>query len=152
MLNSCIGSRTWVRVWVWVNHQGLPQTKGLVMSKKNSRYSYGDFHFSLVDAKGSEYPIFDPSDPYGIGGTYDVCIDTWQYDYQNFTIHSAVRELKRIVKQHGNSALGKDFFIKSLQVSVFDNQNCVHTDLSNDKVQELLALVNPNLFWVDNKI
>jgi hypothetical protein len=53
------------------------------MSKKNSRYSYGDFHFSLVDAKGSEYPVFDPSDPYGIGGTYDVCIDTWQYDYQN---------------------------------------------------------------------
>lgn len=122
------------------------------MSKKNSRYSYGNFHFFLVDAKGSEYPAFDSSDPYGIGGTYDVSIDAWQYDYQTFTIHSAVRELKRIVKQYGNSTLGKDFFIKSLQVSVFDNQNCVHTDLPNGKVQELLALVNPKLIWVDTEI
>ena len=122
------------------------------MSKLNSRYVYTDFYFYLVDSKGSAYPMFDPSDPYGIGGTYEIAISAFQYDYQTFTIHSAVRELKRIVNHHGNFSLGKDFFIKSLQVSVYDDHLCGHTDLSNDKVQELWALVNPKLIWVDTKI
>ena len=152
MFNGCIGSRTWVRVWVWVNHQDLPQTKGLVMSKKNSRYSYQDFHFILVDDEGYDYQRFDPKDPYGIGGNFQVSIDAMDFHYQTFTIHSAVRELTKFVKHHGNFTMGKDFFIKSLEVSVFDNQNCVHTDLQNDKVQELLALINPKLIWVDTKI
>lgn len=122
------------------------------MSKVNSRYTYEDFNFVLVDTEGYEYSRFDPSDPTAIGGSFEVSIEAMNFDYQTFTIHSAVRELTRFVKHHGNFTLGKDFFIKSIQVSVFDDYLGGHTDLSKDKVQELLSLINPKLIWVDTKI
>ena len=152
MFNGCIGSRTWVRVWVWVNHQDLPQTKGLVMSKKNSRYVYEEFYFSLVDADGWEYQRFDPSNPQALDNSYEVSMDARNFDYQVFTIHSAVRELTKFVKHHGNFTLGKDFFIKSILCFVFDNNLGGHTDLSQDELEKLKALINPKLIWVDTKI
>ena len=122
------------------------------MSKKNSRYSYQDFHFILVDAEGYEYQRFDPTDPYGIGGNFEVSIDAMDFDYQTFTIHSAVRELTKFVKHHGNFTMGKDFFIKTLEITVFDKSLMGHTNLGREELEELKALINPKLIWVDTKI
>lgn len=135
---------------IWASHRDLPQTKGLVMSKKNSRYEYTDFEFQLVDANGYEYEPFNPNSPETCGADYVVTISAMDFDYQNFTVHSAVRELTKLVKRHGNFAMGKDFFIKSCGVTVFDKSIMQHTDLPNEKVLELLDLINPKLLWVNN--
>ena len=117
------------------------------MSKKNSRYIYEGFHFCLVDADGWEFQKFDPSNPDALGNSYDVSIDAMDFDYQVFTIHSAVRELTKKVKHHGNFTMGKDFFIKSFSGFVFDNNLGVHTDLGRDELEEIKALINPKLIW-----
>jgi len=122
------------------------------MSKKNSKYSYHDFHFSLVDANGYEYPMFNPNDPYGLDGYYQVSMSAMDFDYKVFTIHSAVRELTKFVKHHGNFTMGKDFFIKSLEVTAFHNQKGFYTDLNRDELQAIKALINPKLIWVDTEI
>ncbi len=135
---------------IWASHRDLPQTKGLAMSKKNLRYDYTDFEFQLVDAYGYEYPVFNPNNPDTCDGSYVVAISAWDFDYQTFTIHSAVRELTKLVKRHGNFTMGKDFFIKSFSVTVFDKSIMQHTDLSSEKILELLDLINPKLLWVNN--
>lgn len=111
---------------------------------KSSRYLYQEFYFYLIDANGYE------CEPFGEFGNYEVSIDAMNYEYQVFTIHSAVKELTKFVKRHGNFTMGKDFFIKKFNVSVFDNQECVETDLPNERIEELKNLISPKLIWVSH--
>jgi hypothetical protein len=126
-----------------------PNERASEMSKENSKYEYSDFYFLLVDANGYDYQVFDPNSQDGLGGNYEVAISASDFDYQVFTIHSAVRELTKFVKHHGNFTMGKDFFIKTLEITVFNRSLMGHTNLGREELENLKALINPKLIWTE---